>query len=413
MSRFQTEASAWPRVELFDTHKTEFPNWKTFAQVCAIIHDVGHGPYSHFVESFLQWTDQVFRTNEEIGEDVIKGRYLKIDKELAPKATKFLSDVLEEIANELGFSVDDLAYYVTSEDSFNRKFNGPPKNEPRLFIRKLISSPADMDRVDFLNRDSYFVGLKGGVDAHSIIQNLALYETDLGSLDLVLEEAGIPAVEALLTSRDLMYATVYHHPVERWGLASILRSAYILHKDYSIPAEYILRQTDETLLSMLQRGDDYTIDIASRIVERRPYNRVFELEFSYLNLRNLPNEEEVIKLVEELERDPGKLREVEEIVESNSARSEKVDVIIDLPPPMKFLEAGVKVKVAGELSPIELNRVSDLACYINERKKERRWIMNVFTNASPGSPSYEEIVSHVKKELKIPDDAHPTKLIRA
>jgi HD superfamily phosphohydrolase len=413
MNRFQVDRSAWPDERTFNEYMPKWPVLKKFAEVCAIIHDVGHGPFSHFVEPFLQWTGQEFRTNEEIGEDVILGKYEHVDRELAPKDAIFLKDALMEVSKELGFSLNDFATFVTGEAQFVKKFRA--STTPHLFIRRLVSSPIDMDRVDFLNRDSYFVGLKGGVDAYSIIQNLSLITNDEGALELVMEEAGIFHVEALLTSRDLMYAIVYHNPVNRWGLATVLRSAYKLYKDYNVPSEYILRQTDATLLAMLKEGDAYTRKIAQRIEERRPYNRVFELEFSYLNLKNLPNGNEVVGLIQELEKEPLKLLELENTVKNKLSPqkqgSDEIDVIIDIPYPLKFIEAEVKVKTSEQLRPTPLNRVSHLARYISERSKERRWFLNVFTNAHYQSSAYQRVVELVKKELQIPLHAHPSRLL--
>ncbi len=383
---------------------------KSFAEICALIHDVGHGPFSHFVEPFLEWTTGEKRRNEDIGKDVVLGAYEDIDKEFASKDAKSLKQTLEGLKKEIGFSLKDFANYITSDEEFT---NYCDPNETYLFIRKLISSPIDMDRLDFLNRDAYFVGLKGGVDASSIIENLSLLKTKDGALDLVLDEIGIPHFENLLTSRDLMYAIVYHHPVNRWALGAVLRSAYRLNRDFHVPENIILRQTDSTLLAMLKEGDDYTRGVAQRIEERRPYNRVFELDFSWLNLINLPNKDEVKSFVGKLEDKPVGILKFEEDIRRKLAKyrqhSEEIDLIIDIPPPLKFVEADVAVKIKGENEPIPLSQVSDLAKYISERRRERRWILHVFTNASFGSVPYKKIIDEVKEIFSIPPDSHPYK----
>jgi len=413
MNRLQVEPSAWPNKEIFEDYISAFPTLKKVAEICALIHDIGHGPFSHFVEPFLQWTEKKFRTNEEIGEDVILGKYRAVDSELAPEDAVFLTDELSKISEELGFSLNDFATYVSSDTEFEKKASEMVKGN--LFIRKLISSPMDMDRVDFLNRDSYFVGLRGGFDPNAIIQNICLTKYDDQILDLVLEERGIYHAESLLTSRDLMYAIVYHHPVNRWALAALLRSAYILYNDYSYPSELLLRQTDAQLLSLLKQGSKYTKKVADRIEERRPYNRVYELEFSYLNLKNLPNGDEIISRIQELEKEPLTLLELESSVKKNLSSktrdSEECDVIIDLPPPLKFKEAQIMVKIREQDKPVPLNRVSELARYINERRKERRWFLNVFTNVSNQSSGYHQIIKDIKKELHISLKENPTRII--
>jgi HD superfamily phosphohydrolase len=409
MNRFYVDNKAWSDEE---SRKIYIANWeklKKFAEVCALIHDIGHGPFSHFVEPFLQWTGQEIKTNEEIGEAIIHGKYERIDRELAPKDAVFLAEVLEDLSRKLSFSVDDFAMFVTSDEKFKEMYKGSLR--PHLFVRKLISSPIDMDRLDFLNRDCYFTGLKGGVDAYSIIQNLSLIKQGQ-TLDLALEQDGIFYVEALLSTRDIMYATVYHHPVNRWALAMVLRAAYKLYKDYSISPEYMLRQTDAGFLETLKEfPDGYVHGIAQRIEERRPYYRVFDLEFSYANLENLPTAKDVLDKIQKLERNPIELLETEETVEDELALkrigSEEVDVIIDLPYPLKFVEAEVEVKLKKPETIVPLKKVSDLARYIGERSKQRRWFLNVFTNIPPFKSEYKQVVKLVKRELNIPLGAHP------
>ena len=191
MNRFQVDRGAWPSEAIFDEYMPKWKNLKYFAEICGLVHDVGHGPFSHFVEPFLQLTKKESRKNEDIGRDVILGAYENIDKEFASKDIKFLRQVLKELAPELGFSLEDFANYITGAEEFT-KYCQPIK--AYLFIRRLISSPIDMDRIDFLNRDAYFVGLRVGVDASSIIQNLCLFLNDNGAMDLVLEETGNPHV---------------------------------------------------------------------------------------------------------------------------------------------------------------------------------------------------------------------------
>ena len=215
--------------------------------------------------------------------------------------------------------------------------------------------------------------------------------------------------------RDLMYATVYHSAVNRWGLAAVLRSAYRLYKDFNIPENVILRQTDATLLAMLKEGDQYTRGIAQRIEERRPYFRINELDYSWLNLANLPGGKDVTPSILKLENDPLRILgiedEIKQKVDKYKQNSEEIDVMIDIPPALKFVEANVDVKILGENKPVPLTDVSDLARYVNERKRERRWILHVFTNAASDSIPYKEIIKEAQDILDIPPNSHPGRFL--
>ncbi|MEM1220462.1 MAG: phosphohydrolase [Bacteroidota bacterium] len=78
---------------------------------------------------------------------------------------------------------------------------------PKKFLHQLISSQLDMDRLDYLNRDSFFTGVhEGVVGYHRLIQMLSVYDNEL-----VVEEKGILSIEKFLVARRMMYWQVYLH----------------------------------------------------------------------------------------------------------------------------------------------------------------------------------------------------------
>lgn len=137
------------------------------AQIAILLHDIGHGPFSHALEFSL-----------------LKGIHHE-DLSLM---------IMEELNRHFKGKLD-LAIQI-----FNGKY-------PRKFLNELVSSQLDIDRLDYLKRDSFFTGVKeGNIGADRIIKMLDIHEESL-----VVEEKGIYSIENFLSARRLMYWQVYLH----------------------------------------------------------------------------------------------------------------------------------------------------------------------------------------------------------
>lgn len=145
----------------------------TGALVAALLHDVGHGPFSHTLEH--EFFDG-FRHED-------MSRALLVD----------LNDRFDG-ALELAVAIFDGTY-------------------DRPFFHKLVSSQLDMDRLDYLRRDSFYTGVvEGEVGVERILKTLRVHPLDGGpDSQVVVEAKGVYAVENYLISRRLMYWQVYLH----------------------------------------------------------------------------------------------------------------------------------------------------------------------------------------------------------
>jgi len=157
------------------------------AYIAILLHDVGHGPFSHALE-FLFIRDV---HHEDI-------------------SMRMMRDINIEMNGKL-----DTAIAI---------FQG---SYPKQFLHQLVSSQLDMDRLDYLTRDSFFTGVSEGVVSWDRILNMLEVVDD----QLVIEEKGIYSIEKFIVARRLMYWQVYLHKTvlsAEFMIARILKRAKML-----------------------------------------------------------------------------------------------------------------------------------------------------------------------------------------
>jgi uncharacterized protein len=137
------------------------------AKIAILLHDIGHGPYSHALERKL-----------------IKGVH---HEDISSLILQLLN---EQLNGKLGLAIEI--------------FSG---TYPKQFLHQLVSGQLDVDRMDYLTRDSFFTGvIEGAIGYDRILKMLTVHEGQL-----MIEEKAIYTVEKFLVSRRLMYWQVYLH----------------------------------------------------------------------------------------------------------------------------------------------------------------------------------------------------------
>jgi uncharacterized protein len=166
------------------------------AQIAILLHDIGHGPFSHALE---------FSLLEGIPHESISA--LVIGK------------LNEEFGGKLGLAM--------------KMFGG---TYHRKFFNQLVSSQLDIDRLDYLQRDCFFTGVsEGTIGADRIIKMMTISDDEL-----VIEEKGIYSIENFLSARRLMYWQVYLHKTtvsaENMMINLIKRAKFLVQNGENIPA---------------------------------------------------------------------------------------------------------------------------------------------------------------------------------
>ncbi len=236
---------------------------ETAVLTAILLHDIGHGPFSHALEYDI--------VNGVSHEDISGYLIERLEEQFGEKMTMAL-------------------------EIFTNQYHKP-------FLYQLVSSQLDMDRMDYLNRDSFYTGVsEGHIGSSRIIEMLNVHEGQL-----VLEEKGIYSIEKFITARRLMYWQVYLHKTvvsaENLLIFALRRAKELVrsnHQVFASPALQFFLQNDVTttdfennpiVLDNFAQLDDFDImgaikvwqfdsdailaDLSRRIVERKLYKITF------------------------------------------------------------------------------------------------------------------------------------------
>ena len=218
-------------------------------RISGLLHDIGHGPFSHVSEGVLSFP------HEKLTEYVIE--------------KTSMHDLLDE-----RFNTKDIIEIIHGEGHL-----GP-----------IISGELDVDRMDYLLRDSHNTGVAYGViDYERIISNLQLND------GLVLDIKGVQAAEGALVSRYFMYPSVYQHHTTRI-VNSMFRRALKREIDSGkINEKDMYKYDDSDIISLFRQSDD---EIVRDFINRLD-NRIIPKRVKTIRLNNFKTPEKIYKIKQE------------------------------------------------------------------------------------------------------------------
>ena len=288
-------------------------------RISALLHDIGHGPFSHVSEGVLT-------------------------KYVITKTS--MRDLLEE-----KFNVNDIVDIVNGKG----------------YLGPIVSGELDVDRMDYLLRDSHNTGVAYGViDYERIISNLKLED------GLILNIKGVQAAEGALVSRYFMYPSVYQHHTTRIVNSMFRRSLRKIIDDGIINEKDIYKYDDNDIVSIFRNCDNkYANDIMNRLDNRKLLKRV-----KTIRLDNFKIPEKMYKIKAD------ELRKAEkEISEDYNINEDYVFINIAAYP--RFDEMKTQVDLDGKLYPLtEISNIisalskarfniPDISLYVPEDEKEK------------------------------------------
>jgi HD superfamily phosphohydrolase len=292
-------------------------------RAAAVLHDIGHGPFSHNVE------------------DVIYRR------------TGLEHDDVDELVTE-----GEVAAVLEAHDIDPATIAALVRGEGEL--AQLVAGELDVDRMDYLVRDAHHTGVPyGTIDHGRLVRELTFIDGNL-----VLDEGNVQTAESLLLARALMNPTVYSHHVARITKSMLRRATETLLDTTEITADQ-LRRMDDQELSVALRSHDESTELATDLANRDLYKRAVWAEMG-----------DVADDV--LEADHDEIRDFEAEIAAD-AGVDPESVILDVPGKPSMRESTTRVLVGGEVR--RLDEQSTLVNALQVAQREH-WRLGVYAPES-------------------------------
>ena len=293
---------------------------KTEIRAASLLHDVGHGPFSHVTENVI---DKYTRHRHDDVREVL-GR-----------------EEIKEVLKKYGISPGNLAKHIKGETS----------------IGQILSSEIDVDRMDYLVRDAHYTGVAFGVvDYNRLINQMNFYEDRL-----VVEQGGLKAAESLLVSRFWMNTSVYYHHVTRISEAMCSRAVEYMIENQELDPSRLRQMDDIDLVAAMRNATGYAGELSRRLDTRKLYKRAL-----YVGLEDVGKG--VLKHRDKIQRAEKEIADL--------AGVDPQYVLVDIPKTPEMLEMRAMIKTDHRMIP--LNEASHFVSILQEAHMDN-WRMGVYS----------------------------------
>jgi len=245
------------KTNIFDIPQKE---WYTqILRLIALIHDIGHAPFSH--------------ASEELFPDDLKHE----DYSCMIATQTEIGDYIHEIGDRFK-KLYGKDYDITPELICSIYKGENIENPDFMFLRKFMDSELDCDKMDYLLRDSLYCGVSyGKFDLERLINTLTIWKNNEGILHLAIEKGGMHAFEEFVLARYFMFTQVYFHKTRRFldnMLFSFLKSALKEGKYPKDINEFL--EYDDVTISELIREKSKENECAERLLKRKIMSCIYE-----------------------------------------------------------------------------------------------------------------------------------------
>ncbi len=324
------------------------PEERNLVMAAGLLHDVGHGPFSHTLEHVL--SSELSVDHMHLTQRIITGE----DDNVDPGERSAFPEVprVPEVLEKHGIAPTKTASLIRglAPEPVQSRLHDPsrPRRRERKVLHQIIHSAVDADQVDYLIRDAHYTGVAlGVVDMDRLLQTLVLHEGEMA-----VDRKGLPALEGMLVARGLMYSSVYFHKTVRIAEQMVARAV----ERSGEPIATVQKMVDHELLGWLVDKGGFPREIALRIKYRRLFKRV--LAWSTEQLDDAQRE-----ALRTLSSDRAARREVEDAIARRAGLPDG-HVIVDIPLPELLVSepriTQTDVAIVDDGAATRLSRLSPL-----------------------------------------------------
>lgn len=282
-------------------------------RLAALLHDCGHGPFSHTTEEIYEWCDDM---QEMIKTGSIYEEYRphEVFSYLIVTSDPF-KEYYEKIREHYGFNFDstDIANIIV----------GKPKDRFQRVETDILTGPFDADKLDYLFRDGRFCGLPMSVDLDRLWFSIEGHFVDIKRYGktrcLTVAQSGVTALEQIMFSKIAMYSSVYHHHKSRacdCMVAGIVE--YCRENNRKIYKRYLKKSTDFLWLtnnSFFAEADkikqnDPLHDLIHSLLYRRLLKRAIVITMASIDIEDDEEKRLWLERILKLARNPKYTREL-------------------------------------------------------------------------------------------------------
>ena len=303
-------------------------------RIAGLLHDIGHGPFSHGSEELIQDLDDVKKSIEQDNRfSVCKPHEMIGYKILQTKSFKdFFYNILK-IYDKTELDLNCISELIIGSIS---------DKEHNQFKSDIINGSFDADKLDYLARDSYFTGIRMAVDTERIFATMMIESRTDKTKGIIVDVGGVHILEQIIFNKMLLYPSVYHHHKVRSALC-MMRAVFEIIRDKKLTIDGMdfnkvsdfLKVDDHFFLTENSKPKEVA-DQIRKIKGRNLLKRALVLSRKTLEKGKEAGFEDLLKLRDR----PQSLREMAATIADRklNGKCSRYDLWIDLPENPRFPE---------------------------------------------------------------------------
>ncbi len=267
-------------------------------KAAALLHDLGHTPFSHALEEVLEFTTG--SSHEKQTEKIIRESEIK------------------RIIQKSDLDLEKIIRFIKKKEVFGQ----------------LISGEIDVDRLDYLARDAYHTGVAFGI----IDSDLVIKAINFKKGKFYVKNEYVPALESILIARHMMYPTVYNHHTVRIAKTMFQNIVLDLINKKTINPSDLFFMTDEDIISVIKKEKE-----SKKAFEKIEYRELYKLAVSF----SKEDVKERLKSVLKSKDDLDLIQKVQNMI-AEDLNLKKGEILIDIPEKSFFKNSNITVLENGK-----------------------------------------------------------------